>query len=101
MDKEKSQQDRHLQSPGEANRDKHINFRAIESGDMDPADEDTGKIYSTKDSTLQTPKEEQMKKSRAAADKDDQRRVSNDDLRETRADRRAGSDRAGTSERKE
>lgn len=31
--------DRHLQSPQEANRDKHINFKAIEEGDADPADE--------------------------------------------------------------
>ncbi|MGI8951337.1 MAG: hypothetical protein ACR2FN_07100 [Chitinophagaceae bacterium] len=34
-------QDRHLQSPGEANRDKHINFLAIEQGDVDPASENT------------------------------------------------------------
>lgn len=28
--------DRHLDAPAEANRDKHINFTAIESGDRDP-----------------------------------------------------------------
>src|SRR3954464_9417509 len=33
------QQDRHLQAPGEANRDKHINFLAEERGEEDPADE--------------------------------------------------------------
>ena len=33
--------DRHLDSPSEANRDKHINFAAIEGGDEDPADETT------------------------------------------------------------
>jgi hypothetical protein len=33
------EQDRHLQAPGEANRDKHINFLAIEEGDMDPSSE--------------------------------------------------------------
>jgi hypothetical protein len=31
--------DRHLDAPGEANRDKHINFLAEEMGDVDPADE--------------------------------------------------------------
>jgi hypothetical protein len=31
--------DRHLQAPQESNRDKHINFLAIEQGDEDPADE--------------------------------------------------------------
>jgi hypothetical protein len=31
--------DRHLDTPGEANRDKHINFLAEENGDVDPADE--------------------------------------------------------------
>lgn len=35
----KAQKDRHLESPGEANRDKHINFLAEENGDVDPADE--------------------------------------------------------------
>jgi len=40
MDEEKT--DRHLQAPQEANRDKHINFTAIEQGDEDPslADDD-------------------------------------------------------------
>jgi hypothetical protein len=31
--------DRHLDVPGEANRDKHINFLAEENGDVDPAEE--------------------------------------------------------------
>ena len=35
--------DRHLQAPQEANRDKHINFVAIEQGDEDPAN-DTGDL---------------------------------------------------------
>lgn len=35
----KAQKDRHLEAPGEANRDKHINFLAEENGDVDPADE--------------------------------------------------------------
>ena len=37
----KKKTDRHLQAPQEANRDKHINFVAIEQGDEDPAN-DTG-----------------------------------------------------------
>lgn len=35
----KAQKERHLDAPGEANRDKHINFLAEEMGDADPADE--------------------------------------------------------------
>jgi hypothetical protein len=35
----KAQKDRHLDVPGEANRDKHINFLAEENGDVDPANE--------------------------------------------------------------
>lgn len=34
-----NQKDRHLEAPGEANRDKHINFLAEENGDVDPASE--------------------------------------------------------------
>ena len=34
------QKDRHLEAPGEANRDKHINFLATENGDADPAADD-------------------------------------------------------------
>ena len=37
--------DRHLDVPAEANRDKHVNFGAQESGDKDPATEsDSGKL---------------------------------------------------------
>jgi|GEM_PF-2902308 len=31
--------DRHLGPPAEANRDKHINFVALENNEMDPADD--------------------------------------------------------------
>jgi hypothetical protein len=31
--------DRHLDIPSEANRDKHINFTALENNEMDPSDE--------------------------------------------------------------
>lgn len=34
----KKPNDRHLDVPAEANRDKHINFVALESDDKDPAD---------------------------------------------------------------
>jgi hypothetical protein len=33
------EQDGHLQAPGEASRDKHINFLALEQDDTEPADE--------------------------------------------------------------
>jgi hypothetical protein len=39
MKDKQREQDRHLQAPGEANRDKHINFLAEERGEKDPADE--------------------------------------------------------------
>jgi len=34
----KKTNDRHLGVPAEANRDKHLNFVALENGDTDPAD---------------------------------------------------------------
>ena len=41
----KAPKDRHLDIPAEANRDKHINFVALENNDIDPADEKaTGKL---------------------------------------------------------
>jgi hypothetical protein len=41
----KKQKDRHLDIPSEANRDKHINFVALESNEDDPADVPaTGKL---------------------------------------------------------
>jgi hypothetical protein len=57
-------------------------------------------IYLTPDSTLQSAEE---KEHDASIDpgKDDTISVSQDDLRETDADRFAGSDRAGSSERKD
>jgi hypothetical protein len=57
-------------------------------------------IYLTGDSTLQTPEEDAHDKS-IDPRKDDRLDVSNDDLHETNADRFAGSDRAGTAERKD
>jgi hypothetical protein len=56
-------------------------------------------IYLTGNSTLQTPEEDRHDKSMDPR-KDDTFEPSNDDLHETPADRTAGSDRAGTSERK-
>jgi hypothetical protein len=57
-------------------------------------------VYLTSDSTLQTPEEDRRDKSNDPG-KDDTLSVSNDDLHETKGDRLAGSDRAGTSERKD
>lgn len=45
--------DRHLQAPQEANRDKHINFLAIEQGDEDPA-------HDTEDPTQSSYKEKEV-----------------------------------------
>lgn len=58
------------------------------------------KIYLTPDSTLQTPQEDRHNKS-IDPRKDNRIAVSKDDLHETNADRFAGSDRAGTVERKD
>jgi hypothetical protein len=57
-------------------------------------------IYTSGDSTLQSPSEHEHD---ASVDprKNDRIDVSNDDLRETKADRLAGSDRAGTAKRKD
>ena len=42
---EKKPADRHIDVPAKANRDKHINFLALENNDPDPADEPaTGKL---------------------------------------------------------
>ena len=56
-------------------------------------------IYLNSDSTLQTPEEDRKDKAYDPRN-DDEISVSNDDLHETKADRLAGSDRAGTAERK-
>lgn len=68
-----------------------------------PASNESGEstpIYLTGDSTLQTP-DEDRRDSAIDAQKDQQISVSNDDLRENDADPFAGSDRAGTAERKD
>ena len=53
--------DRHIDVPAEANRDKHINFLALEKGETDPADQPaTGKLAPGK----------QENKSRTRAKKD-------------------------------
>ena len=45
MKRKAKDRDRHLDVPAEANRDKHINFLAMESGDRDPGDQPaTGKL---------------------------------------------------------
>jgi hypothetical protein len=85
---QKQEQDRHLQSPGEANRDKHINFAALESGDEDPADEGTN-IYLTDDSTLQT-SEEKERDNAVDPRRDKTISVSEDDLHDVKAGRLTG-----------
>ncbi|HYF32285.1 MAG TPA: hypothetical protein VD993_14275 [Chitinophagaceae bacterium] len=83
------EQDRHLQAPGEANRDKHINFLAIESGDPDPSTEDDSKLHLTDDSTLQT-HEEKEQDNRVDPRQDRNISVSEDDLRDAGAGRLTG-----------
>lgn len=46
----KKPKDRHLDIPSEANRDKHINFAALETNEKDPADyPPTGKLAESKE----------------------------------------------------
>ena len=53
MKKKSKERDRHLDAPAEANRDKHINFVALETGDSDPADQiRTGKTWRTNPKTI-------------------------------------------------
>ena len=57
--------DRHIDVPAEANRDKHINFTALENGETDPADEPaTGKLApdNQENKNRKKSKEESMKK---------------------------------------
>jgi hypothetical protein len=72
--------------------DEQEETRQQQSGDETP-------IFLTGDSTLQTPEEDRHDKSTDPG-KEDRLDVSQDDLHETNADRMAGSDRAGTAERK-
>jgi hypothetical protein len=64
------------------------------------SNESETKIYLTPDSTLQTPEEDEHDKN-IDVRKDNSISVSTDDLHNTNADRFAGSDRAGTAERKD
>jgi hypothetical protein len=55
--------DRHLDTPSEANRDRHINFIAIENDEVDPSDQPpTGKLAAA-------PKKNTTKSTREAGDK--------------------------------
>ncbi|HEX2608480.1 MAG TPA: hypothetical protein VHK91_13925 [Flavisolibacter sp.] len=78
----------------ETNKNNDINERGLKSKSSETP------IYLNSDSTLQTPEEDQHDKNIDTRD-DETLDVSNDDLHETKADRMAGSDRAGTSERKD
>jgi len=62
--------------------------------------EENTPLHLTGDSTLQTPAEDRHDR-RQDPKKDSSISVSRDDLRPTEADRYAGSDRAGTAERKD
>jgi hypothetical protein len=96
MEEQQNEQDRHLQTPAESNRDKHINFLANERNEVDPADENSAVHFG--DSTYQTKEEFEQDKGSDLADTDaDGIRVSqvSDD---TYADRVGAGDRSGTSE---
>jgi hypothetical protein len=71
-----------------------------QQNNRDQSKDNETKIYLTPDSTLQTPEEDRHDKS-IDPGRDNRISVSKDDLHETAADRFAGSDRAGTAERKD
>lgn len=59
----KKPKDRHLDIPSEANRDKHINFLAIERNEEDPADAPaTGKLADEQEKSRE--KKREKKKNR-------------------------------------
>lgn len=60
---DKKPKDRHLDVPSEANRDKHINFVALERGETDPADEPpTGNLSDEEDENKKKDKKNTRKR---------------------------------------
>jgi hypothetical protein len=89
-----------IPSSGGAYRNRQDNLR---DDDTEPSHSDAHQempIYLTEETTLQTPEEARHDKS-IDPRQDTSREASNDDLHETKDDRMAGSDRAGTFERKD
>ena len=89
----KNEKDIHLQAPGEANRDKHINFLEKEEMGLDMTDADNAgdagftPIYlNTDNNTLQTPDEKRHDES-VDPGKSKKVEASEDDLDETMFDR--------------
>jgi len=84
----KNEQDISLQAPGEANREKHINFLKKEEMGLDRTDEDNAgdasftPIYLDSDNTLQTP-DEKMHDEQVNPGKSTHVEASEDDLDET------------------
>jgi hypothetical protein len=59
----KKPKDRHLETPSEANRDKHINFVALERNEEDPSDVPaTGKVANEEDLNEQDLKKDNEQK---------------------------------------
>jgi hypothetical protein len=88
----KNEHDIHLQAPGEASRDKHINFRKKEEMGIERTDEDNAgdasftPIYLNSDTTLQTPDEKKHDES-VNPGKSTHVEASEDDLHDTLFDR--------------
>ena len=59
MKRKSKERDRHLDTPAEAYRDKHINFVALEAGDADPSNQTRGKLLrnNSKDNKKKTGQE--------------------------------------------
>lgn len=94
MDKQenKKEQDIHLQAPGEANRDKHINFLEKEEMGQEITDADNAgdasftPVYLDDDNTLQTP-DEKKHDEQVSPGTGNRVEASEDDLDETMFDR--------------
>ncbi|TKK69913.1 hypothetical protein FC093_07500 [Ilyomonas limi] len=88
----KNEQDISLQAPGEANREKHINFLEKEEMGLDRTDADNAgdatftPVYLDADNTLQTPEEKQHDE-QVNPGKNTKVEASEDDLDETLFDR--------------
>lgn len=57
----KKPSDRHLDAPSESNRDKHINFLALENNENDPADEPSNGALAAENNRHNGPEKKQYK----------------------------------------
>ncbi len=96
---QQEQNDTYMGTPADDNNDQNINLQTQNNNRHKDDEEDRDNIYLNSTTTLQTPDEHQHDQS-IDPRKENGMSVSGDDLRETKGDHLAGSDRPGTAERK-